>query len=464
MSTRPHGGRLLGNRLPAIPGSPPDSANLPLGCAFAPRCAHAGDACRDSVPEPVEVSAGQRVRRIRTDITATTYLLRPGGSDRPRPICRQTVLIYSLSTGNCVAVNASGCFLMNFQFAHQPMLIEGAALELAMARDKFSTPKVVTDRPAVASTYSAANSSTLHHGDCFELMRQMPDECVQLVVTSPPYNLGKKYEKRDDFEKYLAWQGQVIDECIRVLAPRGSVCWQVGNYVSNGAIVPLDIALYPAFAKHGLKLRNRIIWHFEHGLHCSNRMSGRHETVLWFTKTDTYTFNLDPIRVPQKYPGKKYFKGPKAGQLSGNPLGKNPGDVWIFPNVKNNHVEKTIHPCQFPVELVERLMLSLTESGDLVFDPFAGAGTTLAAAARHGRRGCGAEKMQEYVEVAQDRILKAMSGTLPVRDRHTPVYDPQKAGNSLTTNPWRSPDAQPRPAAGQQHRLLENRKVYTVES
>jgi len=154
---------------------------------------------------------------------------------------------------------------MSFQFAHQPMLIEGAALESVMARDKFSTPKVVTDRPAVASTYSATNSSTLHHGDCFELMRQMPDECVQLIVTSPPYNLGKKYEKRDDFEKYLAWQGKVIDECIRVLAPRGSVCWQVGNYVSNGAIVPLDIALYPAFAKHGLKLRNRIIWHFEHG-------------------------------------------------------------------------------------------------------------------------------------------------------------------------------------------------------
>ena len=107
-------------------------------------------------------------------------------------------------------------------------------------------------------------------------------------------------------------------------------------------------------------MRNRIVWHFEHGLHCSRRLSGRYETIMWFTKGDDYVFELDPIRVPQKYPGKKYFKGPKAGQYSCNPLGKNPGDVWTIPNVKSNHVEKTGHPCQFPVELIERLVLALT--------------------------------------------------------------------------------------------------------
>jgi len=127
--------------------------------------------------------------------------------------------------------------------------------------------------------------------------------------------------------------------------------------------------LYPIFKKLGLKLRNRIIWHFEHGLHCQRRFSGRYESILWFTKNDNYTFDLDPIRIPQKYPGKRYFKGPNIGRFSCNPLVKNPGDLWVIPNVKHNHPEKTIHPCQFPVELIERLILSMTRPGDLVLTP-----------------------------------------------------------------------------------------------
>jgi len=313
----------------------------------------------------------------------------------------------------------------------------------------------------IASEYSAQHQAILNQGDCIEFMRGMPDDSVQLIVTSPPYNLGKQYEKRSGLEDYLAWQREVIDECVRVLSPRGSICWQVGNYVNDCEIVPLDIALYPFFAKHGMKLRNRIVWHFEHGLHCSRRLSGRYETILWFTKTDKYTFNLDPIRVAQKYPGKKHFKGPKAGQYSGNPLGKNPGDVWIFPNVKNNHVEKTIHPCQFPIELVERLLLSLTEKGDMVFDPFAGVGTSIAAAVRNKRRGCGVEKMTEYVKIARTRILQAMDGSLPVREMNTPVYDPRKAGNSLTKSPWLPAQAEREQFdEGVQYRLLEKRRAY----
>ncbi len=193
---------------------------------------------------------------------------------------------------------------------------------------------------------------------------------MQLIVTSPPYNIGKAYRSASSLDCLCSAQAQVISECVRLLHPRGSLCWQVGNHVQDGEIFPLDIVLYPVFREHGLRLRNRVVWHFEHGLHCSKRLSGRYETILWFTKADDYMFNLDPIRVPSKYPGKKYFKGPKVGQLSCNPLGKNPGDVWIFPNVKNNHVEKTKHPCQFPVELVERLVLALTLPGAAVFDPY----------------------------------------------------------------------------------------------
>lgn len=338
-------------------------------------------------------------------------------------------------------------------------------LELVMTRKNFSPDTKHTTPRAIASDYSAKHQAIFHMGDCLDFMREMPDHAAQLIVTSPPYNLGKKYETRGALDAYLEWQAEVITECVRILAPRGSICWQVGNYVSNGMIVPLDIALYPAFAKHDLKLRNRIVWHFEHGLHCSRRLSGRYETILWFTKSDDYLFNLDPIRVPQKYPGKKYFKGPKAGQFSGNPLGKNPGDVWIFPNVKNNHVEKTSHPCQFPVELVERLLLSLTEPGDMVFDPFAGVGTSVAAAIRNDRRGCGVEKMSEYVKIAHERILQAMEGRLPVREMNTPVYDPKAAGNSLTKNPWHaklSRDEQP--DEGVQYRLLEERRIYAGKS
>ncbi|MFH0813831.1 MAG: site-specific DNA-methyltransferase [Pseudomonadota bacterium] len=218
----------------------------------------------------------------------------------------------------------------------------------------------------------------------------IPDESLQLIVTSPPYNIGKEYEKKLRLNNYLEQQTTVIKECVRTLSSHGSICWQVGNYVENGSIIPLDTILYPIFTALGLKMRNRIVWHFEHGLHCSKRFSGRYETIIWFTKSGDYVFNLDPVRVPQKYPGKKYFKGPNAGKYSCNPLGKNPGDVWVIPNVKNNHVEKTNHPCQFPVELIERLVLSLTDEGDWVLDPCLGTGTSIIAAIRHNRRGAGA--------------------------------------------------------------------------
>jgi len=203
------------------------------------------------------------------------------------------------------------------------------------------------------------------------------------------------------------------------------MCWQIGNHVSRRSeIVPLDILLYPKFQSHGLILRNRIVWHFEHGLHCKRRFSGRYETILWFTKSDEYTFNLDPVRVPSKYPSKKHFKGPRVGQLSCNPLGKNPGDIWIIPNVKSNHVEKTIHPCQFPVELIERLVLALTDPTDFVFDPYMGVGTTVIAAVKHDRVGYGCDIEPKYVEIAQERLDQLEAGVLRTRPMGKPVYDP----------------------------------------
>jgi adenine-specific DNA-methyltransferase len=260
--------------------------------------------------------------------------------------------------------------------------------------------------------------------DNLEFISSLRSNSMKLIVTSPPYNIGKSYEKRSSLEAYLENQAKVIAECVRLLHPQGSVCWQVGNHVDRGEVVPLDTVLYPIFKRHGLKLRNRVIWHFEHGLHCSKRLSGRYETILWFSKSDDYTFNLDPIRVPSKYPSKKHFKGPKAGQLSGNPLGKNPSDVWVLPNVKNNHVEKTVHPCQFPVELVERLVLSLTNEGDSVFDPYMGVGSSIVAAVKHGRHGFGCDVVKKYVDIAEQRVADLRDGTLKTRPMNKPVFDP----------------------------------------
>ena len=295
------------------------------------------------------------------------------------------------------------------------------------------------DLPEISPHYSSTAAATTFHGDCLGLLAEIPKSSAELVVTSPPYNIGKRYEKRISLEMYYEQQKRIIEECAARLTPTGSICWQVGNHVAENAIVPLDIFLYPIFIELGFVLRNRIIWHFEHGLHCSRRLSGRYETIMWFTRPGkNYTFNLDPIRVPQKYPGKKYFKGPKAGQYSANPLGKNPGDVWIIPNVKHNHVEKTDHPCQFPIELIERLVLALTNEGDLVIDPFMGAGSALVAAMLHRRRSAGADVVKKYVLIANTRLADAANGTLRVRPRNRPVYTPQ---GKLAVAPWENRDA-----------------------
>ena len=292
------------------------------------------------------------------------------------------------------------------------------------------------DKRKIVEKFSLSEHIVVYPGDCLDLLKTIPDGSVKLVVTSPPYNIGKEYERRLKLESYLEQQSAVIRECVRCLSPNGSICWQVGNYVENGAIIPLDTVLYPIFTSLGLKMRNRIVWHFEHGLHCTRRFSGRYETIIWFTKSDNYTFNLDPVRVPQKYPGKKFFKGPNIGKYSSNPLGKNPGDLWVIPNVKSNHVEKTEHPCQFPVELIERLVLSMTNEGDWVLDPFLGVGTSIIAAIRHNRRGAGAEIVPKYIELAKDRIQQELAGTLRTRPMYKPIYDPVEAGNTLIDAPW----------------------------
>lgn len=288
----------------------------------------------------------------------------------------------------------------------------------------------------IATSFNPAAKIVIAPGDCGDTLCRLPEGLAKLIITSPPYNLGKVYERATKLDEYFEALNPIVNQLVRVLSPEGSLCWQVGNYVEKSEIFPLDVFYYQFFKAHGLKLRNRVIWHFGHGLHASKRFSGRYEVLLWFTKSDTYTFNLDAVRVPSKYPGKKYFKGKKHGQLSGNPLGKNPSDVWQIvrqdwesalwniPNVKANHREKTIHPCQFPIELVERCVLALTDEGDWVLDPFSGVGSALLAALRHKRRALGCEKEEKYVEIARDRVADFYAGRLPYRPLDKPIYQP----------------------------------------
>lgn len=288
----------------------------------------------------------------------------------------------------------------------------------------------------VPKNFEEKSFITLYLGDVFTLLPAIPKGVVKLVVTSPPYNIGKSYEDKTSLDIYLDIHTQLIQELFRITAEDGNICWQVGNYINKGEVVPLDILFYPIFKAAGFHLRNRIIWHFGHGLHASKRFSGRYETILWFTKSSSYTFNLDKVRIPSKYPGKRYYKGPKKGKPSGNPNGKNPSDVWSvlvqdwetgfweIPNVKANHPEKTIQPCQFPIELVERCVLALSNPGDLVFDPFSGVGSTLIAAALHERRSLGAEKEKLYYKITLDRLRSLRNGTLPMRPLGKPIYSP----------------------------------------
>jgi len=220
--------------------------------------------------------------------------------------------------------------------------------------------------------------------------------------------------------------------------------------VKNGEVIPLDIMIFESFRSRGFKLRNRIIWTFNFGLNSDRRFSGRYETLLWFTKSDKYKFQVDPVRIPQLYPGKRHSKskGEKAGLPSGNPRGKNPADVWEFsalqdfkvnpvwdiPNVKANHPEKTLHPCQFPVELAERCILALTDEDDTVLDPFVGTGATAIAAVKHNRAVIGIDRDKTYLDLAKKRVELMRNGELNVRPIGRPIRRPV-AGEKVATIP-----------------------------
>lgn len=278
------------------------------------------------------------------------------------------------------------------------------------------------------------NHGKLIHGDCMEAIEDVEDESIDLVFTSPPYFQGKDFDVSRLVGGFWKNINQFQDKVYSKLKFGGSLCWQIGSHMQNGIMTPLDCLVHQICNEYpNLKLRNRVIWTFGHGEHAKKRLSGRYETVLWYTKGDNYTFNLDSIRVPQKYPGKKHYRGPNQGQLSGNPLGKNPGDVWHIPNVKANHVEKTTHPCQFPVALVARFVRALTSDSGLVLDPYSGSGSTAIATLETGRKFHCIEIDKHYFDISVDRVTKWYKDDKKIRpDLPVTQPDPQ---SSVATRP-----------------------------
>ncbi|QAY80339.1 site-specific DNA-methyltransferase [Sphingosinicella sp. BN140058] len=268
---------------------------------------------------------------------------------------------------------------------------EGARKTEAKIRERAA------DRKARQQEFLAEMIDQTATADVLDYLDSMPDGCAQLVCTSPPYNVGKKYGEGAGADTmrhvyYLGWLMQIVSEAARVLADGGVLFLQVGSTRDeHDHLMPLDIAVYDFIRKTGLTFQNRVIWTIPHGLTPRRRLAERHETVLIFCKGDRPRhFHANPLRIPQKDPGKRAFKGPNKGELSGHPLGAWPSNVWAIPNVGHNAPERTGHPAQMPSELVRRAIHLYTVPGDLVIDPFSGSGTTHATCVETARRfsGC----------------------------------------------------------------------------
>ena len=248
--------------------------------------------------------------------------------------------------------------------------------------------------------------------DVLDYLAGMPDDCADLIVTSPPYRLGKTYGGTSSFDAmrfsyFTGWLTMVVSELERLLKEGGTLCLQVGQTLDReGCLYPLDVLLFETLKKLGLVYQSRIVWTFNHGLTPKKRLAERYETLLVFSKGAQQTFNATAARFPQKEPGKRSFKGRDRGRLSGHAYGAAPTNVWHFNQVGHNHPEKVAHPCQFPKGLAKRAVMLYTNAGAMVIDPFSGSGTTHAACIETGRAFSGCDLF--YEGERQARLAKVL--------------------------------------------------------
>jgi len=257
------------------------------------------------------------------------------------------------------------------------------------------------------------------YGDALLVMKRMPSKSVHLIITSPSYEVGKEYETNGAFKDYLNFHEEIIKEAKRILKDNGAIYWNVAQTPKNKEIIPLGAIFYNIFKKEYYYLKNWIIWRFEGGLNCKNRLSGRYENVLWFVKNPKkFIFNLDKIRITPKWKNDK----------RNNPKGKNPTDFWEFVvdnsvwdinRVVNVSKEKTIHPCQFPEKMIERIIKASSNKNNIVLDMFNGSGTTCKVAKDLNRKFIGIDKELKYCKVAIKRINNDIpnNNNKPARNR-----------------------------------------------
>lgn len=255
----------------------------------------------------------------------------------------------------------------------------------------------------------------IYEGDCLTALQQLPLNTVDLTVTSPPYNIGKEYERVKPLRDYMEWSKDWMTAIHRITRARGAFWLNLGyvQVAGKGRAVPLPYLLWdmsPFF------LQQEVVWNYGAGVASSKAFSPRNEKLLWFVKNpDEYTFNLDVVRDPNvKYPKQK-----KNGKLKCNSLGKNPTDVWQIPKVTSganrSSRERTPHPAQFPMALVERVILACSNEGDLVLDPFMGSGSVAEVALRHNRAVLGMELNPSYFEIMAGRLRTKASPKVATR-------------------------------------------------
>lgn len=261
--------------------------------------------------------------------------------------------------------------------------------------------------------YETTEADTFYRaylGDALNMDEVVSDDQVDLVVTSPPYNIGKEYEEVMEINDYLGFMRQWMQNAERKLSEDGSFWLNIGfRKESDGRqYVPWEYDIYPIIRDEmNISLVQQVVWHYKAGVNCRHRFSPRKETWLYcVSDLDNYTFNLDDVRVPAKYPNQK-----KDGELKVNPNGKNPGDVWDIPKVTSGKgrasPERTDHPAQYPEEVIERVIKTSTDPGDVILDPFLGSGTTAKVARDLGRSCIGIELDDEYIdEIIQNRVFK----------------------------------------------------------
>ena len=248
----------------------------------------------------------------------------------------------------------------------------------------------------------------IYHGDCVEYLKQLEDAIIPLAVTSPPYNIGKEYESVKKMEDYLAWCVTWIDQLYRISSDKGAFWLNLGYVPLEGKAKAIPIP-YLLWDRIPFFLLQEVVWNYSAGVATKHTFSPRNEKFLWYVKNSRdYVFDLDAVRDPNvKYPNQK-----KNGKLRCNPLGKNPSDVWQIPKVTSGRnrssKERTPHPAQFPIALIERIIKACSEKGDVVVDPFLGSGSTIEAALRAGRTAIGFEIKAAYVEIAAERAAKAV--------------------------------------------------------